>query len=113
MIDNTEFIDIKNKEKIQLEHLKEDFNKGITVYGLECIKPNHYKVTITNKNGESIQCDYFDIARGLGLSLEQFTALRYFRKKGGTEKQINDTEKAIQCLELHKKTLNNQKKTCN
>jgi hypothetical protein len=58
---------------------------------MESVKPNHYKVTI------------------IGLSLEQFTALRYFRKKGGTEKQINDTEKAIQCLELHKKTLINSK----
>jgi hypothetical protein len=103
------FFDMENKEKIQLEHLKEHFDKENIVYGIEAIKPNHYKVTITNNNGESIQCNYFDIARGLGLSLEQFTALRYFRKKGGTEKQINDTEKAIQCLELHKKRLINSK----
>ena len=89
---------IDNTEDIKINH-----------YGFEAIKPNHYKVTITNNNRESIQCNYFDIARGLGLSLEQFTALRYFRKKGGTEKQINDTEKAIQCLELHKKILINSK----
>lgn len=68
---------------------------------MEAIKPKHYNIKIKDKNGNFINCDFFDIANGLDLSLEQFTALRYFRKKGGVDKQINDTEKAIQCLERH------------
>ena len=72
---------------------------------LEPTLPNHYKFTITNGQGETIQCNMFDIAHALDLSIEQFTALRYFRKKGDIEKQLNDTDKAIQCLEFHKQRL--------
>ena len=71
----------------------------------ESTKPKHYKIKIGNRLGQSIECDYFDIGYALGLSLEQFTALRYFRKKGDVEKQLNDTEKAIECLEAHIKRL--------
>ena len=76
---------------------------------MEEIKPKHYKLTVTNKEGEAIQCDYFDIGNALGLTLEQFTALRYFRVKGDLNKQINDTEKAIECLKRHINKLNNYK----
>lgn len=78
---------------------------------MEETKPNHYKIKITDrKTNESIKCDYFDIGNALDLSLEQFTALRYFRKKGGIEKQINDTEKAIECLKAHIENLKSPNK---
>jgi hypothetical protein len=71
----------------------------------EEIEPKHYLYTIKNKEGEYIECDLFDIANAMNLSNEQFTALRYFRKKGDVNKQINDTDKAIQCLKRHNDNL--------
>ena len=67
----------------------------------EEINPKHYSVKITNAKNETIECDFFDIANALNLSLEQCTALRYFRVKGNVAKQINDTEKGIKCLKRH------------
>lgn len=78
---------------------------------MEETKPKHYKLTVTNYKGDSIQCDYFDIGNALDLSLEQFTALRYFRVKGDVNKQINDTQKAIECLNRHINQLNNYKES--
>lgn len=55
------------------------------------INPKHYAFNI-----KGTPCDLFDIGNAMDLSKEQFTALRYFRKK---ENQIEDTKKAIKCLE--------------
>lgn len=55
------------------------------------INPKHYSFTI-----KGTPCDLFDIGNAMDLNKEQFTALRYFRKK---ENQIEDTKKAIKCLE--------------
>ncbi len=55
------------------------------------INPKHYAFNI-----KGTQCDVFDIANAMGLNIEQSTALRYFRKK---ENQIEDTKKAIKCLQ--------------
>ena len=68
---------------------------------VEEIEPKHYEVLISNKKNESINCDFFDIGNALNLSLEQFTAFRYLRVKGDIHKQINDTEKAIKCLQRY------------
>ena len=78
---------------------------------MEDIKPNHYKVKVINRvNKESIECDYFDIGNALNLPIEWFTALRYSRIKGDTNKQINDTEKAIECLKAYLDKLQNPEK---
>lgn len=55
------------------------------------INPKHYSFSI-----KGTHCDLFDIGNAMDLNKEQFTALRYFRKK---ENQIEDTKKAIKCLE--------------
>lgn len=55
------------------------------------INPKHYSFNI-----KGTPCDLFDIGNAMDLNKEQFTALRYFRKK---ENQIEDTKKAIKCLE--------------
>ena len=68
------------------------------------IKPSHYKIEI-----KGVECDYFDIGNALDLSLEQFTALRYFRKKGDVDKQIEDTKKCIECLKRHLEKLEKSK----
>lgn len=73
---------------------------------MEAIKPPHYQIEVSNWKGKTIKCDYFDIGNALGLSLEQFNTLRYMRKKGGYDKQINDTKKAIECLNRHLDNLN-------
>src|SRR5690606_24175813 len=57
----------------------------------KAINPKHYAFNI-----KGTQCDVFDIANAMGLNIEQSTALRYFRKK---ENQIEDTKKAIKCLQ--------------
>ena len=67
----------------------------------ESTKPEYYKIKIRNSNNESILCDVFDISHAMNLSLEQFMTLKYFRVKGDILKQINDTEKAIECLKRH------------
>jgi len=66
----------------------------------EAIKPDYYKFNI-----KGTDCSMFDIARALGLSIELFSALKYFRVKGDTAKQINDLEKAKECIDLEIKRL--------
>jgi len=77
------------------------FEKEASLTKKEAIAPNYYDINITNAKGETINCDVFDIANAMNLSLEQFNTLKYFRVKGNVEKQINDTEKGIKCLERH------------
>jgi len=66
----------------------------------EAIQPNYYKFKIKGQ-----ECNMFDIGRTLGLSLELFSALKYFRNKGGIDKKINDLEKAKECIDLEIKNL--------
>jgi hypothetical protein len=70
------------KTKDKLDKIAADAN---------AINPKHYAFNI-----KGTQCDVFDIANAMGLNIEQSTALRYFRKK---ENQIEDTKKAIKCLQ--------------
>lgn len=74
---------------------------GVTIG--EPTKPNYYKFNI-----KGIQCNMFDIARALGLSLELFSALKYFRVKGDTAKRINDLQKAKQCIDMEIEELRRQ-----
>jgi hypothetical protein len=69
----------------------------------ESTKPNYYKFNI---NGTD--CNMFDIARSLDLSLELFSALKYFRMKGDTAKRINDLQKAKECIDLEIANLNKE-----
>jgi len=66
----------------------------------EATQPNYYKFKIKGQ-----ECNMFDIGRTLGLSLELFSALKYFRNKGGIDKKINDLEKAKECIDLEIKNL--------
>lgn len=59
----------------------------------DTINPKHYAFNI-----KGARCDVFDIANAMGLDIEQATALRYFRKK---KDPIEDTKKAIKCLERY------------
>lgn len=65
------------------------------------INPDHYSFNI-----KGTRCDVFDIANAMGLDIEQATALRYFRKK---KDPIEDTKKAIKCLERYLEKLNSNK----
>lgn len=65
------------------------------------INPKHYSFNI-----KGTHCDIFDIGNAMDLNKEQFTALRYFRKK---ENQIEDTKKAIKCLERLVERLESEK----
>jgi hypothetical protein len=72
------------------------------------VKPNYYKFNI-----KGVQCNMFDIARALGLSLELFSALKYFRVKGDTAKRINDLQKAKQCIDMEIENLSKSLKPNN
>lgn len=61
----------------------------------DAIKPDYYRFAIKEQ-----PCDLFQIAEAMGLSLRLFSALKYFRFKGDKVKQINDLEKAIECIKL-------------
>lgn len=61
---------------------------------MDKINPKHYDLILDGK-----KYDYFDIGEAMNLSREQFTALRYLRIKGDKNKQIEDTKKAIKCLQ--------------
>lgn len=61
----------------------------------EAIKPDYYKFKI-----KGVDCDMFDISESLQLPIRLFSALKYFRVKGDKAKQINDLEKAIECIKL-------------
>lgn len=75
---------------------------------MEEIKPKHYQIEVKDRlSGDSINCDYFDIGNALNLPIEWFTALRYSRIKGDINKQINDTDKAIECLKAYRDRLSN------
>lgn len=74
----------------------------------EQVKPNYYKFNI-----KGTQCNMFDIARALGLSLELFSALKYFRVKGDTAKRINDLQKAKQCIDMEIENLSKSLKPNN
>lgn len=65
------------------------------------INPDHYSFNI-----KGTPCDLFDIINAMGLDIEQATALRYFRKK---KDPIEDTKKAIKCLERYLEKLNSNK----
>lgn len=67
----------------------DEFSNHFVLYNT--IYPQHYQYNI-----KGTLCDLFDIGNAMDLNKEQFTALRYFRKK---ENQIEDTKKAIKCLE--------------
>jgi len=68
---------------------------------MEAIEPSYYKYVVKNTKGESIECTYFDIAEALNLSREWSFAVKYSRSKDGIEKDINDSEKAKRCIDLH------------
>lgn len=61
---------------------------------MESTKPDYYKLSI-----KGIECDFFDIIEAMELSFPLGMALKYFRKKGDTAKQINDLEKSIICIQ--------------
>jgi hypothetical protein len=59
----------------------------------EAVKPQYYQFKI-----RGIEVDVFDIARGMSLPFTLASALKYFRVKGDKAKQINDLEKAVECI---------------
>ena len=61
---------------------------------MEEIKPKYYQIKI-----KGIECDFFDIIKALDLPFTLGNAFKYFRKKGDVEKQINDLEKSIVCIQ--------------
>lgn len=68
---------------------------------VEDTKPAYYKFPL---NGDVI--DVFDIARAMGLPNTLFMALKYIaRIKGDRNKQINDLEKAKECIDRQIKYL--------
>jgi len=60
---------------------------------MEEIQPSYYKFKVP-----SLEIDVMDVARGMNLSFPLALALKYFRKKGGIEKQIEDLDKACECI---------------
>ena len=60
----------------------------------EQIKPDYYKFTI-----KGVEFDVIDIAKAMELPFTLSLALKYFRKKGNIQKQINDLEKCVTCVQ--------------
>lgn len=60
----------------------------------EQLKPDYYQLEI-----KGVKCDFFDIIKALDLPFTLGSAFKYFRKKGDVEKQINDLEKSIVCIQ--------------
>lgn len=79
-----------------------DFAKKcfVEIANKDNINPSHYQYNI-----KSTPCDLFDIGVAMDLNIEQFTALRYFRKK---ENPLEDTKKAIKCLQRLVERLENE-----
>lgn len=59
----------------------------------EAIKPEYYQFKV-----RGFAFDVIDVARGMNLPFTLASALKYFRIKGDKAKQINDLEKAIECI---------------
>lgn len=59
----------------------------------ESVKPEYYQIIIKGN-----KVDVFDIARAMNLPFTLSSALKYFRVKGDKDKQINDLQKAIECI---------------
>lgn len=64
--------------------------------------PDYYELEIFNrKTGESLKCDYLDIATAIKMTPAQFSTFKYSRVKGDLEKEINDSEKAEESQKAH------------
>ena len=66
----------------------------VKVNNMEQIKPDYYRYTFPT--GET--WDVIDIARAMNLPFTLSLALKYFRKKGNTAKEIEDLKKAVECI---------------
>jgi hypothetical protein len=66
----------------------------------ELTRPDYYRYTI-----KGIEVDVIDIATAMKLPFTLGLALKYFRIKGDKQKQINDLEKAIECINRQIKNL--------
>lgn len=70
---------------------------------MEETKPSYYQLTI-----KGVQCDFFDVIEAMKLSFPLGLALKYFRKKGDVQKQINDLDKCIECIRKEQAFLTKQ-----
>jgi len=70
---------------------------------MEEIKPTYYQLNI-----KGVQCDFFDVVDAMKLSFPLGLALKYFRKKGDVQKQLNDLDKCIECIKKEQEFLKNQ-----
>lgn len=73
----------------------------------EQIKPTYYQYQFPDGK----VWDVIDIARAMNLPFTLALALKYFRKKGDVDKEIEDLKKAIECLEREIDYLQKQVKT--
>ena len=71
-----------------------------TVQPDEQTRPDYYRYTI-----KGIEFDVIDIVEAMKLPFPLGLALKYFRIKGDKQKQINDLEKAIECINRQIKIL--------
>lgn len=66
---------------------------SFTVTADELTRPDYYRYQL-----KGIEVDVIDIATAMNLPFTLALALKYFRIKGDKQKQINDLEKAIECI---------------
>lgn len=71
---------------------------------MDAIKPDYYKFTFPG----GLRYDIIDIAKAMNLPFTLSLALKYFRVKGDIQKQINDLEKAKECIQREIDYLNRQ-----
>lgn len=71
---------------------------------MDAIKPDYYKYAFPG----GYTYDVIDIAKAMNLPFTLSLALKYFRVKGDMRKQINDLEKAKECIQREIDYLNRQ-----
>lgn len=86
IVENNAYLDKKIEEAIH-------YLPKVDALKNEAINPNYYQFNI-----KGVRMDVFDIAKGMDLPFTLSSALKYFRIKGDKSKQINDLEKAIECI---------------